>query len=73
MHLQCAACTRRNASSEPLADLPPSSPCSVVSGKPGAWKDYVKTTFSEAHPNAPKLDDKLFASDAPQVGTSNEF
>lgn len=45
----------------------------MVSGKPGAWKDYVKTTFSEAHPNAPKLDDKLFASDAPQVGTSNEF
>ncbi|KAI7841811.1 hypothetical protein COHA_004534 [Chlorella ohadii] len=45
----------------------------VVSGKPGAWKDYVKTTFSEAHPNAPKLDDKLFASDAPQEDGFTSF
>lgn len=39
--------------------------CSHISGKAGAWKDYVKTTFAEAHPNAPKLDDKLFADPAP--------
>lgn len=52
---------------QPTLRPPPPALRSVVSGKPGAWKDYVKTTFSEAHPNAPKLDDKLFASDAPQV------
>jgi len=37
----------------------------MVSGKPSVWKEYVKTTWSEAHPNAPKLDDKLFADAAP--------
>lgn len=33
----------------------------MISGQAGAWKEYVKTTYAEAHPNAPKLDDKLFA------------
>ena len=37
----------------------------MVSGEAGSWKKYVKTTWAESHPNAPKLDDKLFASEAP--------
>ncbi|KAL4431647.1 hypothetical protein ABPG77_001489 [Micractinium sp. CCAP 211/92] len=38
---------------------------SHISGKAGSWKEYVKTTFAEAHPNAPKLDEKLFADNTP--------
>nr|AXF41557.1 LCI420 protein [Chlorella sp. ArM0029B] len=41
----------------------------MVSGEAGSWKKYVKTTWAEAHPNAPKLDDKLFASEAPVQDT----
>ena len=25
----------------------------------GSWKDYVKTTYKESHPGAPRMDEKL--------------
>lgn len=39
----------------------------MLSGEAGTWKNYVKTTWAEAHPNAPKLDDKLFATEPTKV------
>lgn len=38
---------------------------STISGQAPAWRQYVKSTWSEAHPDAPKLDDKLFQAPAP--------
>ena len=37
----------------------------MISGQAPAWKEYVKSTWSEAHPNAPLLDDKQFQAPAP--------
>lgn len=37
----------------------------TVSVTTPSWKDYVKTTYAEAHPNAPKMDDKVFEDTAP--------
>jgi hypothetical protein len=64
LHLLGGTCCRalRHLVAQSLICLPF---CSLLSGEAGAWKEYVKTTYSEAHPNAPKLDDKLFADNAP--------
>ncbi|KAJ9506074.1 hypothetical protein QJQ45_016619 [Haematococcus lacustris] len=32
-----------------------------------AWKEYVKTTYAEAHPNAPRMDEKVFQDAAPHT------
>lgn len=41
------------------------APTSNVITTPG-WSDYVKTTFAEAHPGAPRMDEKAFEDAAPQ-------
>ncbi len=41
------------------------APRSTVLVTTPGWKDYVKTTYDEAHPNAPRMDEHVFVDAAP--------
>ncbi len=47
----------------------------MAGGKNPSWIDYMKTSYAEAHPNAPRMDDHVFQDPSPpkEEKTSTSF